>query len=290
MRDWVYTYKTSDGLRHEGEMSADCKDDVYSKLRDQVIRAIRVEERIVPVVRQGFRGLKKRDWLMLSLAVVGIFVALSFVSTLHNNSSNEIVNANGQAKYGGMDKSEGNVFAEENGNGSLAEKKRMDIIQDRSKPFLDLFKDVDALVMDFKTKFGGIDRELLGNYALLEHMNDVPAIRNELKRGRGIVSEKRKAILDVYKLKFTLIPESCVEDRKMAQKIYGDVMNLLDAAEEELDGDECAITLLVSNKGLWTVRSGQVVWSDESLARQFRLFKRTTRQENNFFSIQDKLN
>jgi hypothetical protein len=290
MRDWVYTYKTSDGLRHEGEMSADCKDDVYNKLRDQGIRAIRVQERIVPVVRQGFRGLKKRDWLILSFVVVVIFVAFFLVNIGYNNPSNENVDANEQVKYDGSSESEGNIFAEENNARSITSKKRKNITQDRSEPFLEIFEVVDALVMDFKTKFGGVDRELLGNYTLLEHMDDVPLIKEELKKGREIVSEKRKAVLDVYKAKFSVIPESCVRDRQMAQKIYGDVMNLLDAAEEELDGDECAITLLMSNKGLWTVRCGQVVWSDESLARQFRLFKRTTRQENNFFSVQDNLN
>lgn len=61
MRTWTYSYKTSDGLRHEAEMSAPTKDDVYAALRERGIRAIKVTERIQPVIRKGWRGLRKRD-------------------------------------------------------------------------------------------------------------------------------------------------------------------------------------------------------------------------------------
>lgn len=42
-------------------MGAPSKDDVYSALREKGIRAIKVTERIQPVVRKGLRGLRKRD-------------------------------------------------------------------------------------------------------------------------------------------------------------------------------------------------------------------------------------
>lgn len=61
MRTWTYTWKSSDGLRHEGEMGAPDKDSVYAALRERGIRAIKVTERIQPVVRKGFKGLRKRD-------------------------------------------------------------------------------------------------------------------------------------------------------------------------------------------------------------------------------------
>ena len=74
MRTWVYSWKSSDGLRHEGEMGAPNKDAVYDALRERGIRAIKVTERIQPIVRRGFRGLRKRDWTLILLAVV--FAAL----------------------------------------------------------------------------------------------------------------------------------------------------------------------------------------------------------------------
>ena len=64
---------SSDGLRHEGEVESPDKDAAYAELRKRGIRAIRVVERIAPVVQGGFGGLRKRDWLVI--AVVGVVAA-----------------------------------------------------------------------------------------------------------------------------------------------------------------------------------------------------------------------
>ena len=66
---------SSDGLRHEGEMAAPDKDSVYAALRRRGIRAIKVSERVEPVVRKGFAGLRKRDWALLAAAVAATIAA-----------------------------------------------------------------------------------------------------------------------------------------------------------------------------------------------------------------------
>lgn len=68
---------SSDGLRHEGEMAASDKDSVYAELRKKGIRAIKVTERIQPVVRKGLAGLRKRD--IICLAVIGLLLAVGAV-------------------------------------------------------------------------------------------------------------------------------------------------------------------------------------------------------------------
>lgn len=81
MRQWTYSWNSSDGLRHEGEIRARSKDDAYAELRKQGIRPIRVTERIVPVIRRGFGGLRKRDWTLISVAVtVALAVAVVVVA------------------------------------------------------------------------------------------------------------------------------------------------------------------------------------------------------------------
>lgn len=79
MKDWTYSYKTSDGLRHEGELKAATKDDAYAELRCRGIRAIRVTERITPVVRRGFGGLRKRDWTVVVLVVLVLVAGVSLL-------------------------------------------------------------------------------------------------------------------------------------------------------------------------------------------------------------------
>ena len=85
MRTWVYTWMSSDGLRHEGEMASPDKDTVYAELRKRGIRAIRVTERITPVVRKGFSGLRKRDWSLIVCGVVIIVLGALFFAIRFNN-------------------------------------------------------------------------------------------------------------------------------------------------------------------------------------------------------------
>lgn len=81
-RQWTYSYKTSDGEWHEGLIAADSRDDAYKAIIAQGIRPAKVIERIAPVVRRGFRGLRRRDWTLiigstaaLVLACVGLAIA-----------------------------------------------------------------------------------------------------------------------------------------------------------------------------------------------------------------------
>lgn len=69
---------SSDGLRHEGEMSAPTKDAVYAELRQRGIRAIKVTERIQPIVRRGLSGLRKRD---IALIVSGAVIIAALAAT-----------------------------------------------------------------------------------------------------------------------------------------------------------------------------------------------------------------
>lgn len=76
MRTWSYSYKTSDGLRHEGEMNAATKDAVYAELRQRGIRAIKVTERIQPVVVQG---VKKRYACLGAVILIVLAGAIAFM-------------------------------------------------------------------------------------------------------------------------------------------------------------------------------------------------------------------
>lgn len=48
-------------------MGAPNKDAVYEALREKGIRAIKVTERIQPVIRKGFAGLRKRDMVLIAV-------------------------------------------------------------------------------------------------------------------------------------------------------------------------------------------------------------------------------
>ena len=71
MKSWSYSYRTSDGLKHEAEMEASTKDEVYETLRKRGIKAIKVVERIQPLIVKGVR--KRVVMVIVALAVILAF-------------------------------------------------------------------------------------------------------------------------------------------------------------------------------------------------------------------------
>ena len=62
-------------------MGAPNKDAVYAALREKGIRAIKVTERIQPVIRKGFAGLRKRDVSCIVLCALCLAVGAWYLAT-----------------------------------------------------------------------------------------------------------------------------------------------------------------------------------------------------------------
>lgn len=252
MRDWTYSYKTSDGLRHEGTMSAPSKDAVYEALRKQGIRAIRVEE-AAPSTRRG------RPW--------GAAVLVAAVLAL----------AGGAWWLGrrGVPITQGASGIDPSPAGA------------RSAAYQKIVADVEAIRETYRVASSRIDHELLANYALVERVRDMSEFRSVIAHGREAVSRAREEVRRNFADRYGDIPETFPQDIADAQRLYGLVMEELDADDERLDCDDCALELLDMNRGRWHVAKGVVKWSDPSLERQFRLFGREpdigkTRWERDF--------
>ena len=242
MRTWTYSYKSSDGLRHEGEMSAPSKDDVYAELRRQGIRAIRVDERIVPVVRRGFRGLRKRDWTLIAAALT-VLVCVAVFSPRWMPPPPPEPSAEPDPALENPD-------------------------------YVRLADAVEEAMSAFRAGFATIDRELLSNYRLVAKSTSADDFVAEIAKGRAVVEKVRADVKQAYDESYGNIPDSCPAAQNAAQRLYGEVMTEVDAVSEGLDGDECALDLLQKNRGKWTVEHGEVKWSDPQLERTFAVVRR----------------
>lgn len=245
MRTWTYSYKSSDGFRHEGEMAAPSKDDVYAELRRQGIRAIRVDERIVPIVRRGFRGLRKRDWLLIIASVLTVLGCAAFFLprlVLSSAPSAELPVERNPAM--------------------------------ENPAYVRLAEAAEDAMSAFREAFAGVDRELLSNYRLVAKSDNADDFVAEIAKGRALVEKVRADIKAVYGDHYGKIPDSCPVAQDAAQRLYGEMMAEADAAAEGLDGDECALDLLQKNRGKWRVEQGMVKWDDEQLARTFLVVRR----------------
>lgn len=243
MRTWVYSYKTSDGLRHEGEMQAPSKDAVYTELRKQGIRAIRVDERIAPVINRGLKGLRKRDWLFLAaILIVSVVGVTAFLSLREETAPVATAGTH--------------------------------LLDSTNPAYLKLMESVQREVETYRKALDAVDREVLANYALVYHSKNLDAFLAEIEKGRRVCEMARNAVHAVYANLYGNIPGGLTEEQIDAQRTYGSVMEAIDADEERLSTDECALVMLDSNRGKWQVRKGEVVWSDPDLDAQFSMFCR----------------
>lgn len=256
MRTWSYTYKTSDGIRHEAVIEAETMDGVYGALKEKGIRPIKVSERIAPIVRSGFKGLRKRDWFVfLGVLVVALGVAVAVLTVRERTEGLPVALSSEPEKN----------IAQDDEESDLNQSSQMlamidDIIEDVCRRAYEVYK--------------SIDHQLILNYAFIAHARDTDIVHRELKVGHECIAEARLNGSRRFNEVYDTIPKEEKGIREYAEQMYGIMMGDLDVYEEGLDAESCVVELLEKNRGRWRVDHGDVVFDDESLSRQFRLYIR----------------
>lgn len=82
---YTYAYKTSDGLRHEASMNAESREQVFSALRKQGIRPIKVVAADGSKANGEVRGVRKRV-VAASVVLTALFVGVSVYVALLQSS------------------------------------------------------------------------------------------------------------------------------------------------------------------------------------------------------------
>lgn len=88
---YTYAYKTSDGVRHEAVMNAASREEVFSELRKQGIKAIKVVASDGSKANGEIRGIRKR-MVFVFLFIASVLVAATtwfLASKKHNNISTQ---------------------------------------------------------------------------------------------------------------------------------------------------------------------------------------------------------
>lgn len=244
MRTWIYSYASSDGLRHEGEMTAEAKDIVYSVLRSKGIKPIKVTERITPIVVKGFRGLRRTDWCLVITILVAVIVLTSGVTAYHLRRSRMATPSDLMETFTG--------------------------IGDRSDVFVALSEAVDSLNVAYQASLSDIDVELLTNYASLELTKDITPFSREFARWRDLISTMRTNVKDVFASYYAEVESACSDDALEVKRLYGMVMASIDADEELLSEHYYVFAFLVENRQCWRIHKGKIVWNDAQKESEFR--------------------
>ena len=295
---YTYAYKTSDGKRHEAAMEAASREAVFESLRAKGIKAIKV------VAADGSKANGAEDDKRATadagggepksgraaLVAVVVFAALAGGAWWwlggRGATDKQTADRVDTRPPMGVTAHEGTRH-----DGSPAASYRTAVDRQRlegsSTSYREIVEEVDAACEAYRVASSKIDFELLANYALVERVKDTAEFHDIIAHGREVVSNARDVVRRSFSVHYDGIPPSRPDDRDEAQRLYGLVMDELDAADERLESDECALSLLETNRGRWRVVKGSVLWDDPKLERQFRIFGRepsaaATRWERDF--------
>ncbi len=248
---FTYTYKTSDGVRHEAEIEARTRDDAFAALRTQGIRPIRVEEK--PLSKEE----KSRRILFWA---VGIVLALACVA--------------GAWWWARVPEESDKGVASPRGSGQGESKQRY---RSETRGAFEALKGKAEQVRKWhQAEFAKVDFAILHNYALIERSQDIGFATNELAKGKSVIESSRSRMKDLFRDLYDAFPPESANERLDAQRLYGEIMNEIDASEDRLDAEECVLALLDGNRSKWHVYHGNIVFEDMMLEREVGFFKKDT--------------
>ena len=292
MRRWTYTYRTSDGQRHSGEIEAESLDAAHAAIRREMgVKPIKVwaagEETASVQQQEAGRSPRGRRHGMAALVAAIVLAALAggawwWLSLRNAPADGRAVSTKPPPPTSPAPTK--SATSPVPPSRAAADPKRL---EGCSAAYREIAVEVDAACEAYRDETAKIDFELLANYALVERTRDMAEFRAIIAHGREVVSKAREAVRRSIEAHYEDIPPSNAEDRNEAQRLYGLVMEELDATDERLESDECALSLLDVNRGKWRVVKGAVIWDDPRLERQFRIFGRepsaaATRWERDF--------
>ncbi len=295
MRRWTYTYRTSDGQRHSGEIEAESLDAAHAAIRREMgVKPIKVWAAggDAASVQQQEVGRSPRDRRHRRAALVAAIVLAAiaggtwwWLSLRNAPTAGRAVSTKPPPPESPTAPAPPKSSASHvPPSRAAADPKRL---EGCSAAYREIAVEVDAACEAYRDETAKIDFELLANYALVERTRNMAEFRAIIAHGREVVSKAREAVRRSIEAHYEDIPPSNAEDRNEAQRLYGLVMEELDATDERLESDECALSLLDVNRGKWRVVKGAVIWDDPRLERQFRIFGRepsaaATRWERDF--------
>lgn len=240
---FVYYYKSSDGMRHDGEMEAPDREEVFIALRRQGIRPIKVmrKDDLHPELR--VYGVKKRWVAAIAVGVAVLAAGLAIVI---------------------WKAAQGPDPRKLSGEYAVATKEAMEKLVEKAQ----------ALKARHEAELKLLDLGSLRDYERIAKAEGPDAFAATIDRARAIIEATRTGMKDLFGGIYEMFPPEAVNERRDAQKLYGEIMTDVDVSEERLNADELVIGILLSGRDQWKVEKGQIVFSDPKLEREFLFFSK----------------
>ena len=237
---YTYAYKTSDGARHEADIEAESREAVFETLRGRGIRPIKV------IAADGSKengegrggGVRKRVAAAIAAAVLAAGLAVGAYFG-HRTATPQTPDAT-------------SVYTE-------AER----------KAFAELAANADAVGRRFKGEMVGLGLGEINCPSNVAATADAAPLYKKARDAQLLIDRARRETKEVFATVATsFAPDG--EAIRDAQRLYGERMAELDAAEISLANRKFALALLESNRDKWSLKDGEAVFAEARLARMYK--------------------
>ena len=232
---FIYTYKTSDGVRHQAEMSAPSREEVFATLRREGIRPIKVWDRDPPKPKSG-SPLGRLALIAWGVSILGVGIWWGTRTILER------------------------------------QRQRGRYQDDSREAFQKLIERADALQQRHDAEMKLLRLDLAQDMSYLAKTNGWRLLMSEIDKGFGVVEYSRIQSRDMFRNLNNEFPAAAVNERADAQRKYGELMDHIDVTEETLQALQCALSLLDENRSAWKIQKGKIVFSDPKLEEDYKLF------------------
>lgn len=237
---FTYVYRSSDGRRRTDEMSAESREEVFERLRGRGIKPIKV------IANDGSRANGEDSVAAESAprkAPYRRWVA-AVVSVVGVVAAAWLLWRGGAAG--------------------------------RSPEYARLVDEARRIQGEMDSRIAALDIDLLQNYALIENTPDASPFYASVAQASGEVEKAKERLRSAFKdVEGTF---SDPEELGLAQKLYGEAAEAIDAAGQAIAFRGYAFMLLDENRGKWkTERDGdsrRIVWSDTTLEQRFSFYSK----------------
>lgn len=231
---YIYTYKTSDGVRHEATIHAPTREAVFEALRPQGIKPIKVIAADGSKANGEVHGLRKR--IAFAVAVITLVVGV-------------VVGVNARRVMPAVDPMRRYTGAE-------------------AKAYRQLFDDQRSLHTQLAAEYAVLHVEKLSDYAAIATATNVVSLYKIAERCSALIERSRKAMRTLFSRVAASFPQdgAALVD---VQKLYGDSMSQIDALEISLSNRKYALAILDENRGKWEIKDGRPSFSDHRLSKMF---------------------
>lgn len=237
---FTYYYKTPDGVRHEGELDSPSYDDVFKELKAKGIRPIKVLSKDRPWIQRGRFGIKTILFLAAGVGLAAGLVAWSVANKAKQDSVKRLAI-------------------------------QSDITEGKSDVFKSLKGKADSVRQQHDAAVKILDEAKIDDWRAISKMPNFDTVYDGITRGQSFVELLRFQAQSLFKDVMTMFTDEQSEDVRAAKRLYGSLMDMIDATDNRIESAAEAVMLLDQHRGhwKWNRKTSAIQFDDKQLQAEF---------------------